>query len=189
MRWLPLVGALGLLLFPSSSQAQPADSATGAYARRIEGVADAAAIVADSLVWDTLDAVMSVLPGSKGPPRHSLDSASRVMGWARRETRRRRESFAGAGAPPALRSVHEELLGGLDTLVSGLELMERRVDRCRTASAGDCAGSLLDGLELTGAGRTRYDEARRRATRLLAERSVTLAPPREIQGGPARRPR
>lgn len=187
MRWLPLVGALGLL--PSSSHAQPADGAAGAYARRIEAVADSTAIVADSLVWDTLDAVMSVLPGSKGPPRYSLDSASRVMSWARREAVRRRASFAGAGAPPAFRLVHEELLGGLDTLVSGLELMERRVDRCRTASAQDCAGSLLDGLELAGAGRTRYDEARRRAARLLAERSVTLAPPRELPDAPARRPR
>jgi hypothetical protein len=186
MRWLLLVGLLGTM--PSLSQAQGSDGAARAYARRIELVGDSAAVVADSIFWDNLDAIMSVLPGSQGPPRYSLDSASRVMGWARQEVFRRRTAFAAGDSPSVLRPMHEDMLAGLDTVIAGMEVTGRRIDRCRSAGAAACASSLLDGLELTAAGRGRYDAARARAARLLADRSVILGPPIRVRATPARQP-
>ena len=186
MRWLLLAGLFGTI--PSLSHAQRADSAAHAYARQIEQVADSTVMMADSVFWDNLDAILSVLPGSQGPPRYSLDSASRVMGWARQELLRRRTAFAAGDPPPALRPAHEDMLAGLDGVGAGLELTGRRIDSCRTVAAQVCATSLFDGLEMTGAGRSRYDRARVRAARLLAERAVILGPPIEVPDRAARRP-
>jgi len=185
--WLLLAGLLGTV--PSTSGAQGRDGAERAYARRIELVGDSALIVADSMFWDNLDAIMSVLPGSQGPPRYALDSASRVMEAARHELLRRRAAFAAGGPPPALRAVHAEMLAGIDTVSAGLDVAGRRIDRCRSVAAAACATSLLDGLELTAAGRGRYDAARGRAARLLAARSVILEPPIERPTVPALEPR
>ncbi len=177
-----------LLVLPSYLLAQKpktpvaAASPASKYGKSILLLADSAYRVANDIASRAFAAGADQATTSySGKKVVALLSFRDTVRLAARTAQRLRDDFDGASRPPAaLEKVHAQLLTALDSLTASVNLWQSALSRCQdanrenTESVFRCMEPSYAALDRSVAARGRYEDARERARRFLAEIGATM---------------